>query len=182
MLSPQSRIRKAVSIFSANDFTILILTTDCTDCFILATKSQRHKEKLTKDGNLPEGDLFTEIGPYYRLTEAGWDTLRLTHFWVVTTCIIALATLIGTICGLLIMLSKTWWDGKRVILSANVIEARSIGRYDSKHLDTSAHEWENTARKYWSGILTVNPTPEVLVNGIVQLYGWEPYACLLSSK
>lgn len=64
------------------------------------------KGKLTKEGNLPSGQLFTEIGPYYRLTEAGWATIRRTHFWVVTTCAIALATLIGTICGLLIMLSK----------------------------------------------------------------------------
>ncbi len=78
--------------------------------------------------------------------------------------------------------NATWWHGKRVILPANVIEARFIGRYDSKHLDTSAHECKDAARKYWSGILTVNPTPEVLVSGIVQLYGWEPYACLLSSK
>lgn len=78
--------------------------------------------------------------------------------------------------------NATWWHGKRIILPTNVIEARSISRYDSKHLDTSAHEWEDAARKYWSGILTAAPTPEILVDGIVQLYGWEPYACLLSSK
>ncbi len=64
------------------------------------------KGKLTKDGRLPEGDIVTGISPYYRLTEAGWSTIRRTHFWVVTTCAIALATLIGTICGLWIMLSK----------------------------------------------------------------------------
>jgi len=65
------------------------------------------KGKLTKDCKLPDGDLFTEIGPYYRLTEAGWSVIRRTHLWVVTTCLIALATLIGTICGLWIMLSKS---------------------------------------------------------------------------
>ena len=65
------------------------------------------KGKLTKNGRLPDGDLFTEIGPYYRLTEAGWSIIRRTHLWVVTTCLIALATLIGTICGLWIMLSKS---------------------------------------------------------------------------
>lgn len=64
------------------------------------------KGKLTEDGRLPEGDLVTEIGPYYRLTEAGWAVIRQTHLWVVTTCLIALATLIGTICGLWITLSK----------------------------------------------------------------------------
>ena len=46
------------------------------------------------------------MGPYYRLTEAGWSTIRRTHLWVVITCAIAFATLIGTICGLLIMLNK----------------------------------------------------------------------------
>ena len=63
------------------------------------------KGKLTKDGSLPD-ELFTEIGPYYRLTEAGWSVIKRTHFWVVTTCFIALATLIGTIFGLWIMLLK----------------------------------------------------------------------------
>lgn len=62
--------------------------------------------KLTKDGRLPDGDLFTEVSPFYRLTEAGWSVIRRTHLWVVTTCAIALATLIGTICGLWITLSK----------------------------------------------------------------------------
>jgi len=78
--------------------------------------------------------------------------------------------------------NATWWHRKRVILPANVIEARSIGCYDSKHLNACAHEWDDAARKYWSGVLTENPAPEVLLNGIVQLYGWEPYARLLSSK
>lgn len=74
-----------------------------------------------------------------------------------------------------------WWDGKRVILSAKIIEAGCIGRYDSKHLDTLPQKWTDAARKYWSGILTPKPVPEVLVNGIVQLYGWEQYARLLCS-
>jgi len=64
------------------------------------------KGKLTKDGSLPEGDLFTQMGPYYRLTEAGWSVIRRTHLWVLITCAIAFATLIGTICGLLIMLDR----------------------------------------------------------------------------
>ena len=65
------------------------------------------KGKLTKDLRLPEGNLVTEIGPFYRLTEAGWYTIRRTHLWIVTTCAIAFATLIGTICGIWIMLSKS---------------------------------------------------------------------------
>lgn len=69
-----------------------------------------------------------------------------------------------------------WWHGKRVILSAKIIEAHCIGRYDLKHLDTSPQKWEDAARKYWSGILTPKPVPEVLVKGIVQLCEWEQYA------
>lgn len=69
-----------------------------------------------------------------------------------------------------------WWHGKRAVLSAKIIEARCIGRYDLKHLDASPQEWEDAAYKYWSGILTLKPVPEVLVNGIIQLYKWEQYA------
>ena len=64
------------------------------------------KGKLTKNGLLPKGDIFTQVGPYYRLTEAGWSVIRRTHFWIIITCVIAFATLVGTICGLLIMLNK----------------------------------------------------------------------------
>ena len=61
--------------------------------------------KLTEDGSLPEGDLCKKMGPYYRLTEGGWAAIRRTHFWLLTTCAIAFATSIGTICALLIMLN-----------------------------------------------------------------------------
>ena len=63
--------------------------------------------QLTKDGQLPHPPPFPETKPIYRITEAGWNAVRLTHLWVVLTCAIAFATLIGTIAGLCIMAGKS---------------------------------------------------------------------------
>jgi hypothetical protein len=37
---------------------------------------------------------FTEVGPLYRLTEAGWNVIRGTHALLVATCTIAFAALV----------------------------------------------------------------------------------------
>ncbi len=60
---------------------------------------------LTQDGNIPES--MSDIGPVYRLTEAGWSAIKRTHDWVVVTCLIAFAALVGTIISLIIKL----WGG-----------------------------------------------------------------------
>ena len=61
------------------------------------------KGKLTQNQRLPEGDIFTETGPFYRLTDAGWSVIKRTHFWVILTCAIALCSLIATICTIILM-------------------------------------------------------------------------------
>ena len=37
------------------------------------------KGSLTKDGQLPEGAIFSERGPLYRLTDSGWNAIHRTH-------------------------------------------------------------------------------------------------------
>lgn len=37
------------------------------------------KGRLTSDGNLPEGNIFSEIAPLYRLTDSGWNAIHRTH-------------------------------------------------------------------------------------------------------
>ena len=61
--------------------------------------------KLTPDGRLPEGEMFTGIAPMYRLTEAGWNAIHRLHTWVVVTCVVALITLIATVVGLVVALA-----------------------------------------------------------------------------
>ncbi len=55
--------------------------------------------KLTPNGRLPEGELFTGEKSVYRLTEAGWSALNRSHAWLLATFAIAAATLAATILG-----------------------------------------------------------------------------------
>jgi hypothetical protein len=71
--------------------------------------------------------------------------------------------------------NKLWWGGRRVILEATVMQANRIGIFDARHLDASRENWEISARSYWSAKLSDDPFPEVLIEGVIQLSGWEPY-------
>jgi hypothetical protein len=68
-----------------------------------------------------------------------------------------------------------WWGNRRVILPASVVVALRIGTFDARLLDASADQWESAAARYWSGHHTDNPSPEILLDGVVLLKGWEPY-------
>jgi hypothetical protein len=57
---------------------------------------------LTPNGHLPPQGPFNSVGPVFRLTEAGWQAINQTHRWVMTTLIVALATLVATILGIII--------------------------------------------------------------------------------
>lgn len=53
---------------------------------------------LTEDGRLPEGDLFSTVGPLYRLTESGWNAIHRTHVIALLGLIASLiAALLGVI-------------------------------------------------------------------------------------
>lgn len=78
--------------------------------------------------------------------------------------------------------NAAWWNGARVILGARIVESRGVGEFDARALDVPRGEWEAAARAYWTGALSQNPRIEVLVNGIVQLDGWEEYARLMPPK
>jgi hypothetical protein len=52
---------------------------------------------------LPHGAVYegaTEREQLYRLTGPGWDAIHRTHSWVVSTLVIAMATLFATILGI----------------------------------------------------------------------------------
>ena len=59
------------------------------------------KGQLTKEGELPDGKIFDEVGPIYRLTDSGWNAINRTHDWGIVTCMIAWATLIAALTGLI---------------------------------------------------------------------------------
>lgn len=72
--------------------------------------------------------------------------------------------------------NAAWWGGQRVILRAQIVTAAGVGCFDAGHLDAVRDNWEATARSYWAGVRTASPRLEVVVNGVVQLAGWEELA------
>ena len=69
-----------------------------------------------------------------------------------------------------------WWGGARVILEAKIVSALSTGIFDARQLNAPPDKWETAARRYWRGEMTADARAEVLVNGTIQLVGWEPHA------
>jgi hypothetical protein len=78
--------------------------------------------------------------------------------------------------------NAAWWQGQRVILPARIIHASRVGAFDAAFLDASRERWESCARSYWAAERSESPRIEVLVDGVVQLEGWEPFARLLSPQ
>jgi hypothetical protein len=72
-----------------------------------------------------------------------------------------------------------WWHSQRVILQAEVVEARRAGAFDARQLNSARNNWEAAARTYWSKQMSTQPKIEILVDGVVQLKGWEIFAKLL---
>ncbi|OGO17902.1 MAG: hypothetical protein A2Z15_00855 [Chloroflexi bacterium RBG_16_50_11] len=63
--------------------------------------------RLTPEGKLPEGTLFSGIAPIYKLTEAGWSVIHRSHEWVIATFAVAAFTLIAAIIGIFITAALT---------------------------------------------------------------------------
>lgn len=76
--------------------------------------------------------------------------------------------------------NASWWEGRRVILRGQIVQASRVGAFDASQLDAPRGHWEAAARSYWASETTDRPRIEVLVDGIVQLQGWEPFAKLLT--
>ena len=74
--------------------------------------------------------------------------------------------------------NRDWWSGARIMLPATITFALRQGELDAKLLEVPREDWEAAATRYWSGDRVQEPAPEMLIDGIVQLEGWEPYAKL----
>lgn len=71
--------------------------------------------------------------------------------------------------------NEQWWANQRVLLPAHIITARRVGVFDSRKLDARQDAWIDAAREYWGEFYTQNPRLEIVVEGAIQLLGWEPY-------
>jgi len=56
------------------------------------------KGRLKSDGSLPDGQMFQNVGPIYRMTDSGWNAIHRTHVLTLLGIIISLlAVLIAII-------------------------------------------------------------------------------------
>lgn len=72
--------------------------------------------------------------------------------------------------------NERWWQGHRVVLPASILMATRFGTFDASHLNATRDRWESAAYAYWSGQRMPAAQIEVLVEGRIQLQGWEQYA------
>jgi hypothetical protein len=52
--------------------------------------------------------------------------------------------------------NEHWWHNPRKIVRAQLSDHRSYGLFDSRHLDCAENDWDEAARRYFSGKLTEN--------------------------
>ncbi|ELW1732426.1 hypothetical protein QMT37_004294 [Vibrio fluvialis] len=73
-----------------------------------------------------------------------------------------------------------WWDNTREIVAVETREIIAMGVYDSKQLDAHQADWEEAARRYFSGEHTAEPVLEAVICGRIHIYDWEKYKGLSS--
>ena len=74
----------------------------------------------------------------------------------------------------------SWWNQKRAILAATIVEAYRIGIFDCGLLVAEQDEWDTAAHRYWSGQPSAIPMQEIVLDGTIQLHDYEPYAKLIT--
>ena len=69
---------------------------------------------------------------------------------------------------------KVWFPNEtRYLLKSRVVLRSLVHRADTRWLDTYEHQWQSAARKYWAGVMTDDPFPEVIVHGMAYFPGWK---------
>ena len=61
------------------------------------------RKDLTPNGSLPSDIASDRQDPVYRLTDAGWNVIHRTHWWVMATFLVASATLVATIVAIVML-------------------------------------------------------------------------------
>ena len=79
-------IEKAVKKISETD---AILSTCYMRGWVEPIVDALPKGKLTPERTLPDGDIFDEVGPLYRLTDSGWSVINRSHQWLMMSIFVA---------------------------------------------------------------------------------------------
>jgi len=87
-------IEKAVE---DNEETDLALKTCYMRGWVEPIESAVPRGKLTADGKLPQGNVFNQTGPFYRLTDSGWSVINRSHQLLLMTVLLGLLTLLAAL-------------------------------------------------------------------------------------
>jgi hypothetical protein len=60
------------------------------------------KGKLTTEGKLPSGEIFTDVGPVWRLTESGWNVINRSHNLQLIAIVIAVLSFAISVASLVV--------------------------------------------------------------------------------
>jgi hypothetical protein len=71
-------------------------------------------------------------------------------------------------------ISDNWFQGQnRRIIATRTLKGSTVFEADANLLECSERDWENNARRYWSGQTSNYPIRELLVHGCVYFPDWK---------
>lgn len=78
---------------------------------------------------------------------------------------------------------SSWWKGEpRIVCSMRVPRISLLHIADTRLLDAFPKDWEESARKYWAGVMTDDPFPEAILHGVAFIPNVHGYPNLQSSR
>ena len=78
--------------------------------------------------------------------------------------------------GLVERALKEWFPNEQKIPhECRLLLGAVIHKADTTWLNANAEQWRESAEKYWQGLRTQNPFPEVLVHGALYFPSWQTF-------
>ena len=89
-----------------NEQTDVVLKTSYMRGWVEPIENAVPKGRLTPSGALPSGNIFQDVGPFWRLTEGGWAVLNRTHWWVLIAVLISALSFAVSVCSMVLTLHQ----------------------------------------------------------------------------
>lgn len=79
-------------------------------------------------------------------------------------------------CSLVERAQHEWFsDSPKLVYECRVAEGAITHRADAQLLNAQSDGWEENANLYWSGSMTAQPFPEILVRGTLYFPNWQSF-------
>jgi len=103
--------------------------------------------------------------------EQVWERVRASSFGSLPSRVRALFLLDSK--DIVTRVLREWFGNEgRHVVKSRIVAMSAFHRADAKWLDCLENDWEDHARRYWSGEMSDDPIPEVLVDGAVYFPDW----------